>query len=129
MGGVVRSSYYYEPVPESELNLRLMKIIDQEYIIAPFYGYRKMTEELKKKGEWVNKKRILRLMKIMGLEAMYPKPRISIGDKNHYKFPYLLNNIKINHIIQVNRSRTCFFLVDSKRGLILLNCSRSISLG
>lgn len=92
---LARSTYYYDPVPESELNLRLMKMIDQQYIIAPFYGHRKITEELKKKGEEVNKKRILRLMKVMGLEAMYPKPRTSIGNKEHYKFPYLLNNLKI----------------------------------
>lgn len=92
---LARSTYYYDPVPESERNLFLMKMIDQQYIITPFYGHRKMTEELKKNGEHVNKKRILRLMKVMGLEAMYPKPRTSIGNKEHYKFPYLLNNLKI----------------------------------
>ena len=92
---LARSTYYYDPLPESELNLQLMRMIDEQYIITPFYGHRKMTEQLKKTGEQVNKKRILRLMKVMGLEAMYPKPRTSIGNKEHYKFPYLLNNLKI----------------------------------
>lgn len=98
---LARSTYYYDPVPESELNLRLMKMIDQQYITTSFYGHRKMTEELKKNGEWVNKKRILRLMKIMGLEAIYPKPRTSIGNKDHYKFPYLLSKLKIDKPNQV----------------------------
>ena len=92
---LARSTYYYDPVPESEYNLLLMKMIDQQYLITPFYGHRKMTEELKQNGEPVNKKRVLRLMKKMGLEAMYPKPRTSISNKEHYKFPFLLDNLKI----------------------------------
>lgn len=98
---LARSTYYYEPIRESELNLRLMEMIDQQYIITPFYGHRKMTEELKKNGEHVNKKRINRLMKLMCLETMYPKPRTSISNKEHYKFPYLLNNLKIEKPNQV----------------------------
>ena len=96
-----RSTYYYKPIPESELNLRLMRMIDQQYLITPFYGHRKMTEELKKKGEFVNKKRVHRLMKEMNLEATYPKPRTSIGRKGDYKYPYLLNNLNINKPNQV----------------------------
>lgn len=94
--GLARSSYYYEPVPESELNLQLMKMIDKQYLITPFYGSRRMTEELKSKGEVVNRKRIQRLMKIMGLEAMYPKPNTSVNRKEDYKYPYLLKNLKID---------------------------------
>lgn len=87
--GLARSSYYYEPVPESEHNLRLMRMIDEQYLITPFYGSRRMTEELKKRGEVVNRKRLQRLMRIMGLEAMYPRPKTSMADKKHYKHPYL----------------------------------------
>jgi putative transposase len=93
--GLARSSFYYEPVAESELNLRLMRMIDEEYLKTPFYGSRKMVIELEKKGEIVNRKRVQRLMRIMGLEAMYPKPRTSIGNKDHYKHPYLLKDLKI----------------------------------
>lgn len=93
--GLSRSSYYYKPVPESDENLRLMKKIDEQYLIAPFYGSRQMTQELKGAGEIVNRKRIQRLMKLMGLEAMYPCPKTSIGNKNHYKYPYLLKGLDI----------------------------------
>jgi len=93
--GLARSSYYYEPIPESELNLRLMRMIDEQYLITPFYGSRRMAEELKRKGEEVNRKRLQRLMRIMGLEAMYPRPKTSIGNKEHYKHPYLLNGLDI----------------------------------
>lgn len=87
---VARSTYYYRPTPASEKNLRLMKLIDRQYIITPFYGSRRMTEELQNQGEDVNRKRIQRLMRAMCIETMYPKPRTSIGDKEHYKYPYLL---------------------------------------
>lgn len=99
--GLARSSFYYEPVPESELNLRLMRMIDEEYLRVPFYGSRRMKIELGKRGEEVNRKRVQRLMRMMGLEAMHPKPRTSIGNKNHYKYPYLLKNLEIiapNHV-------------------------------
>jgi putative transposase len=78
-----------------------MRMIDQEYLISPFYGHRRITEELRVKGEAVNKKRILRLMKNMGLEAMYPRPKTSISNKTHYKYPYLLTNLKIERPNQV----------------------------
>lgn len=93
--GVPRASYYYEPKPESERNLRLMRMIDEQYLMTPFYGSRLMTEHLKKSGEDVNRKRLQRLLRIMGLETMYPKPRTSIGNKEHYKYPYLLKKLNI----------------------------------
>lgn len=98
--GLARSSYYYKPVPESELNLRLMRMIDEQYLITPFYGSRRMTEVLKAKGEDVNRKRLQRLMRIMGIETMYPKPK-PIGNKEHYKYPYLLKEMKISRLNQV----------------------------
>lgn len=72
-----------------------MRIIDEQYLVTPFYGSRQMAEELKKRGEAVNRKRVQRLMRIMGLEAMYPKPKTSVGNKEHYKYPYLLQNLSI----------------------------------
>lgn len=99
--GLAKSSYYYAPIAESELNLKLMRMIDKQYLISPFYGSRRMTEELKKQGENLNRKRTQRLMRIMGLEAMYPRPNTSIGRKGDYKYPYLLKNLKIDKPNQV----------------------------
>jgi putative transposase len=98
---LARSSYYYTPKPESENNLRLMKMIDRQYLKTPFYGSRSMTELLKRQGEAINRKRVQRLMRIMGLEAMYPKPRPGTGNKEHYKYPYLLGNLRIERPNQV----------------------------
>lgn len=99
--GLARSSYYYKPSPESALNLRLMRMIDEQYLITPFYGSRQMAKELKSFGENVNRKRVQRLMRIMGLEAMYPRPKTSQGSKEDYKYPYLLKNLKIDRPNQV----------------------------
>lgn len=96
-----RSTYYYEPVPETELNLQLMRLIDEMYTESPFYGSRKIIEELEKRGYFVNRKRIQRLMRLMGLEVMYPKPNLSKPDLQHRKYPYLLRDKKIeavNHV-------------------------------
>jgi putative transposase len=93
--GLARASYYYEAIEESEMNLRIMRMLDEQYLITPFYGSRRMVEVLKSKGEVVNRKRLQRLMGIMGIEAMYPKPKTSIGNKEHYKYPYLLRDLKI----------------------------------
>lgn len=99
--GIPRSTYYYKSLSESELNLRLMRLIDEQYLITPFYGSRRMTEVLKRKGEDVNRKRLQRLMRLMGIETMYPKPNTSIGNKEHYKYPYLLKNLIIRKPNQV----------------------------
>ena len=77
--GLHRSSLYYEPVPETAANLRLMRRIDEQYTACPFYGSRKMTRWLVQEGEAVNRKRVQRLMRLMGLEAIYPKPRLSLA--------------------------------------------------
>lgn len=98
---VSKSSYYYKSKNESELNLRLMRIIDEQYLNTPFYGSRRMTEELKIKGEKVNRKKVQRLMRLMGIETMFPKPRTTFGNKEHYKYPYLLKNLIINKPDQV----------------------------
>ena len=95
MLGVNRSSLYYEPVTETPENLRLMRRIDEQYTACPFYGSRKMTRWLVQQGEAVNRKRVQRLMRVMGLEAIYPKPRLSLAGRGHRVFPYLLRNVRI----------------------------------
>jgi len=100
--GLNRSTFYWEPVGESPLNLQLMRLIDEEYTRAPFYGYRKMTARLNDHhGYQVNHKRVARLMLKMGLQAVYPRPRTSIPDKQHKKYPYLLRGLDINRPNQV----------------------------
>jgi putative transposase len=93
--GIHRSGVYYEPVPESEFNLELMKVIDKEYQKLPFYGVPRMTEHLIRMGYSINEKRISRLYHIMALRAIYPQPKTSTVDKAHEKYPYLLRDLKI----------------------------------
>lgn len=101
MLGLNRSSLYYEPVAESAENLRLMQRIDEQYTAWPCYGSRKMTRWLVEQGEVVNRKRVQRLMRVMGLEAIYPKPRLSLAGRGHRIFPYLLRNVRIERPDQV----------------------------
>ncbi len=99
--GIARSTYYYKPILESDLNLELMKVIDQLYLKDPCCGRRRITKELRRLGYDVNEKRIARLMKIMGIEAIYPKPKKAFWGSQHRKFSYLLRNVKIssqNHV-------------------------------
>jgi putative transposase len=99
--GLSRSSLYYEPVPEAPDNLRLMRLIDEEYTAHPFYGSRKMTRWLVQQGQAVNRKRVQRLMRLMGLEAIYPKPRLSAAGRRHRIYPYLLRDVSIERADQV----------------------------
>lgn len=99
--GLPRSSCYYEPACESDENLRLMRLIDKEYTDHPFLGSRQMTSCLRLQGEVVNRKRVRRLMRLLCLEAIYPKPRTSVGNAEHKKYPYLLSGLEItrpNHV-------------------------------
>jgi len=97
-----RSTYYWQTASESTLNLELMRLIDQEYTRAPFYGYRKMTARLNNEHQYaVNTKRVARLMRKMGLQALYPRPRTSIPDRQHKKYPYLLRGLDIDRPNQV----------------------------
>ena len=99
--GVNRSSFYYEPAPESPLNLALMRHIDQQYTKTPFFGWPKMTAYLRRKGYPINHKRIQRLMHKMGLQAIYPKPRTSQPAPQHQVYPYLLRDLAITQPNQV----------------------------
>jgi len=99
--GLPRASYYYRPAPESPENLRLMGLIDREYTRHPFYGSRRMAAWLCGRGESVNRKRAQRLMRLMGLEAIYPRPKLSQGDPEHRVYPYLLKGVPIERVDQV----------------------------
>ena len=99
--GLSRSSYYYEPATETAANLSLMAKIDREYTAHPFLGSRRMMTWLRGEGHEVNRKRVQRLMRLMGLEAVYPKPRLSVGGAGHKVYPYLLRNVPIQRVDQV----------------------------
>lgn len=99
--GLARSSFYYEPKPETAQNLRLMRMLDQQFTATPFYGVRRMTAWLATQGETVNPKRVRRLMRKMGLEAIYPKPNLSLAKDNVRKYPYLLKEAEITAPNQV----------------------------
>lgn len=93
--GLHRSTYYYEPAGESELNLHLMRLIDEQYLKTPFYGWPRMTEQLKRQGYAINHKRVQRLMQLMGLQAIEPKPKMTLSGQGHKVYPYLLRGLGI----------------------------------
>jgi putative transposase len=99
--GLPRSSFYYEPAEVSADDLRLMRLIDEQYTAHPFYGSRRMVVWLGQQGEEVNRKRVRRLMRVMGLEAIYPKPRLSAPGQGHRIYPYLLRGVKVQRRDQV----------------------------
>ena len=99
--GLSRSSYYYEPATESVENLALMALLDKEYTDHPFRGSRGMRAWLRQEGHEVNRKRVQRLMRLMGLEAVYPKPRLSVGGAGHKVYPYLLRGVEVERADQV----------------------------
>ena len=99
--GVNRSGLYYQPVGESEENLMLMRLIDEEYTRHPFYGSRRMAVWLCDQGHEVNRKRVSRLMAVMGIEALYPKPRLSQPGEGHKIYPYLLKGVEVTRVNQV----------------------------
>jgi len=99
--GLSRAGLYYRPVGESAENLRVMRLIDETYTQRPFYGVRKMTAHLRRAGEAVNPKRVRRLMRRMGLEAIYPKKRLNLAAEGHKRYPYLLRGLTIERSDQV----------------------------
>lgn len=110
---VPRSSYYYEAIPETDYNLMLMREIDKQYMESPSYGSRVMTAHLKRLGFDINRKRTARLMQIMGIEAMYPKPKRDVWEKRYGKFPYLLKNMNITVQNQVWAVDITYIPLDS----------------
>ena len=102
--GLNRGTYYYQPAKETPLNLTLMRLIDEQYLKTPFYGYPKMTKHLRQQGYWVNPKRIsckFRLMRLMEIQAICPRRRLTIPNSGHKVYPYLLRNVPITRTNQV----------------------------
>ena len=91
--GLAAASYYYRAEPEPAQNLRYMRWLDEEYTRYPFYGVRKMTFGLQQQGQAVGPKRVRRLLRTMGLMAVYAKPRLSLNPLAHRRFPYLLKGV------------------------------------
>ena len=98
---ISRSSFYYEPKGESEMNLDLMRVIDKQFLETPFYGVRQMTWHLRNEQHLVNEKRIRRLMRLMGLMPIYQKPNTSKAAKGHKIYPYLLRGLRVDRPNQV----------------------------
>ena len=92
---------YYEPKPETQENETLMRLLDEQYTQTPFYGVRRMTAWLRREGYVVNPKRVSRLLRKMGLWAIYPGPSTSKAAPSHIIYPYLLTNVPIRSVNQV----------------------------
>ncbi len=92
--GLHRSNLYYEPVPEDAGDLRLMRLIDEEYLRHPFLGSRRMGLWLEKQGEHANRKKVQRLMRKMGLQGIAPGPRTTRPETSHKVYPYLLRGVE-----------------------------------
>ena len=99
--GIARSSVYYQPQAPSNEDLILLRSLDQQYLETPFYGSRRMTVVLRQQGYAVNRKRVQRLMRQLGIEAIYPKPRLSQAHRDHQVYPYLLRGLAITQSNQV----------------------------
>ena len=98
---VARSTLYYKAASVSADDLTLMRWLDEQFLKTPFYGSRRMVAIMRREGFVVNRKRVKRLMRVMGLEAIYQKPNTSLGHPAHKKYPYLLRNLVIDHPNQV----------------------------
>lgn len=96
-----RSTLYYQPAEESAFNLHLMRLIDEQYLKTPFYGWPRMTAHLHRQGYQVNHKRVQRLMQKMDLQAIYPQRQTSLAAQGHKVYPYLLRNQMITRPNQV----------------------------
>jgi len=96
-----RSTYYYHALGESPENLLLMRLLDEQYTETPYYGIRRMTAWLRSEGYNVNHKRVARLLRKMGIEAIYPKPRTTVPPPEHRIYPYLLRGVEVNRANQV----------------------------
>jgi len=116
-----RASLYYRPhkiESELEFNFNLMKRLDELYLDMPFYGSRRMTEQLKLENYPVNRKRIRCLMRAMGIEAIYPREKLSIPNPEHRIYPYLLNNVRIRGVNHVWSTDITY--IPMRRGFLYL---------
>jgi putative transposase len=101
--GLSRSSLYYCGQADLRYNEELMRLLDEQYLQTPFYGVPRMTAWLRRQGHAVNEKRVRRLLRLMGLEAIYPRRKqgLSQADRQHKVYPYLLRDLEITHPNQV----------------------------
>lgn len=99
--GIARSGFYYEPVPETEQNLALMRQLDELHLAYPVYGSRRLTALRRRAGYGVNRKRVQRLLQVMGVEAVYPRRALSQPGAGHQIYPYLLTDLEISGPDQV----------------------------
>ena len=99
--GISRSGFYYQPSGETELNLTLMRLIDEQHMRTPYYGARQMARYLRREGYVVGRKRVRRLMQKMGLCVIYQRPRTTIPAADHEVYPYLLRDLVIDRPNQV----------------------------
>ena len=114
-----RSTIYYKPIPKTDDSV-LMNEIHELWLKKPFYGYRRITHVLKRSGYTINYKRILRLMRLMNLQAIYPKKRLSIPNKDHQVYPYLLKNLNVTKPDQVWTSDITY--IKLPHGFVYLVC-------
>lgn len=98
---IPRSTLYYRPMPVSSNDLALMRRIDEQYLKTPYYGSRRMVAVLRRQGTAINRKHVQRLMRLMGIEAIYPKPNLSRRHPQHRIYPYLLKGLAIMRPNQV----------------------------
>jgi len=117
--GLPRSSLYYRPTGGSDnYNQELMRLIDEQFTETPFYGSRRMTAWLRSSGHAVNRKRVSRLMNVMGIEAVYPKKRLTVPDSRAKKYPYLLKGLPIERPDQVWATDITY--IRMRRGFVYL---------
>jgi putative transposase len=116
--GLSRSTFYLPAATESAENLRLMRLIDEQYLKTPFYGSRRMTAFLERRGEAVNRKRVQRLMALMGLEGLHPRRRTTIADPAARAYPYLLRDRVLTRPDEVWSSDITY--VPMRRGFMYL---------
>jgi putative transposase len=99
--GLPRSTFYYQPATETPENLRLMRLMDEQYLQRPFYGSRQMVSWFRQEGYTINRKRVQRLMRLMGIEGVAPRKRTTRPAPGHRIFPYLLRDVEVTHADQV----------------------------
>lgn len=115
---ISRSGFYYDPKGPSPLNLTLMRLIDEQFLLTPYYGSRQMAHHLRRQGYNVGRHRVRRLMRLMGIEAIYQKPRTSDPHPAHKIYPYLLRNLVVNNAHQVWGTDITY--IPIKRGFLYL---------
>jgi len=115
---LARSTAYYRERDVSEGDLELMRLIDEMYLERPFYGSRRIRDWLEDRGYRVNRKRVQRLMRLMGLCALYPRPRTSHPGKGHKVYPYLLRDLSVERANQVWAADICY--IPMARGFVYL---------